>query len=92
MPYSKTDMYYQSYKWSVYATVDPKISGRPNNVVFNREQGYEVLYMINYLLTELNVDSKSIGQRIEKFIKTDLPYNQSTQKEVESWIKKYLTL
>jgi hypothetical protein len=26
------------------------------------------------------------------YIKVDLPYNISTQKEVESWIKKYLTL
>lgn len=77
-------MYYQSYKWSVYAAVDPKISGRPNNVAFNREQDYEVLYMVNHLLCELDLHSKAVGQKIEKFTKTDLLYTKSTQKDVES--------
>lgn len=92
MPYTKSDMYYQNYQWSVYDTKDRRISGQPDGTKFSRNEGHEILYLINYLLREFNSTTKTTGQKIERFIKTDLPYNITTQKEVELWIKKYIQI
>lgn len=90
MPYSKSDMVYHSYQWSAYPANDPRLSGAPDETKFTRNEGYEVLYLINYLMQTLKSPTKTTGRKIEKFIKTDLPYNITTQKEVAIWIEKYI--
>lgn len=44
---NKGDLVYNDYSWAAYGKDDPKIAGEPDSTLFNRKEGYEVLYFIN---------------------------------------------
>ena len=80
--YKKSDMIYDDYSWTAYENDDPKISGEPDSTLFNRHEGYEVLYMINKMASSI-----SNGKKIEKLIHNKLPSNIRKQSSVRDWIK-----
>ena len=86
---TRSDLKFE-YTWTAYPSDDPKISGHPDDTLFNRQQGYEVLYLINKLLELWNWNQKESGLRIEKLIKTDLPGNIRSQKNMKEWLSKNL--
>lgn len=83
--YKKSDMVYDDYSWTTCGSDDPKISGEPDSTLFNRKEGYEVLYLINKIAS-----SKSEGEKIEKLIHDKLPSDIRKQSEVKKWIKENL--
>lgn len=80
--YKKSDMVYDDYSWTAYENDDPKVSGEPDSTLFNRHEGYEVLYMINKIAS-----STSNGKKIEKLIHNELPSNIRKQSSVKDWIE-----
>jgi hypothetical protein len=86
MTFKKSDMQYDHYSWSAYGGDDPKITGKPDNTMFSRKEGYEVLYMINKVLNHRNLTSATSGEKAELKIKNDLPGNTRSQENVFNWL------
>ena len=64
----KSDLEY-TYSWTAIDGDDPKISGIPDNTLFNRNEGYEDLYLINKFANIHSLNQKKSGKKIEKMIK-----------------------
>lgn len=86
MNFSRNDMVYTDYSWTAIKGDDPRISGKPDSTLFNRHEGYEVLYLINALAKEQNFVQKNTGQKIEKMIRMKLPGDVRSQEKVKNWI------
>jgi len=84
--YNKSDMVYKDYSWTAIKGDDPKITGEPDSTLFNRHEGYEVLYMINKCMVKWEFHSVSSGQKIEKMIRLHLPSDTRSQKNVYDWL------
>lgn len=84
---AKSDLYYTDYKWTAYGGDDPKITGKPDNTLFNRHEGYEVLYLINSFSEKHAFKQKEYGTKIEKMIRNELPSDIRGQEKVVSWIE-----
>lgn len=79
--YTKDDLYYSDYKWTLYANRHARISGLPDNTPFNRHEGYEVLYLINHL-----AGNTEEALEMERLIRNVLPVEINRQKDVVEWI------
>ena len=85
MFYHKSDLIY-SYQWETYDD-DPKLRGEPDHSLFNRHQGWEVLYLINKLGEAYHIELKSAGNKMERMIREHLPSNIRSQVNVKQWIR-----
>lgn len=83
---NKSDLKY-SYSWTAYGNDDPEITGNPDSTLFNRKEGYEVLYLINKISSIYNLKQKKSGLKLEKMINEDLPSNVRSQENVKIWLK-----
>jgi len=84
--FKKSDLVYE-YNWSPYEKDDPRISGMPDTTEFNRKEGLQVLYVINYLTDHLAWSVESFGNKLEKLIHDRLPKGMNNQKDTIQWIK-----
>lgn len=66
---------------------DPKISGEPDSTLFNRNELYEVRYLINKLAELWGFKEKSSCLKIETMIKKHLPSEIRSQSNVKQWIQ-----
>ncbi len=48
--FSRRNLHYSDYKWTAYAQNDPHVAGKPDDTLFNKEEGNEVVYLINKLM------------------------------------------
>jgi hypothetical protein len=76
-----------SYSWLALLPDDPKISGQLDNTPFNRDEGAEVLYLINTFAAEFGLKQKDSGLKIERMIKNHLPASVRTQANVKTWLQ-----
>lgn len=88
MSFTKANMLYNHYSWTAIKGDDPKISGVPDSTLFNRNEGYEVLYLINKIMDSQSWVNVVTGQKIERMFKTGLPGEVRGQKNVVEWIIK----
>lgn len=86
MSFTKSNLLYNHYSWTAMKGDDPKISGVPDSTLFNRNEGYEVLYMINKIMESQNWVNITTGQKIENMIRTGVPGDIRGQKNVVEWI------
>lgn len=82
---NKTDLKL-SYSWEAIKGDNPKISGHPDSTLFNRHEGYEVLYLINKFSEKHDLQNKSSGHKIENMIRLHLPAEIRKQENVMEWI------
>lgn len=82
---SKSDLQYK-YSWTAIDGDNPKVTGKPDSTMFNRNEGYEVLYLINKLAEIWNWKKKASCLKLETLIKEYLPSNVRSQENVENWI------
>ena len=89
---SKSDLQYE-YSWTAIEGDNPKVAGKPDSTMFNRNEGYEVLYLINKLAETWNWKKKASCLKLETIIKKHLPSNIRSQENVKKWLadnwKKY---
>ncbi len=83
--YSKADMLF-TYEWSTRED-DPALRGEPDSSLFNRHQGWEVLYMINKIMAKKGYMTVSTGNKIERLIKEHLPSDVRSQERVIKWVE-----
>jgi len=88
--FSRKNLFYSDYKWTVYAQTDPHVSGKPDDTTFNKEEGNEVVYLINKLMLLWDYRFPSTGNKIEKLIHDNLPQELSKQQEVQAWLRSML--
>jgi len=75
-----------NYSWSAIPGDDPRISGKPDSTLLNRNEGYEVLYFINKFAELNNLQSKESCLKIELMIIKHLPGDIRSQEKVMGWI------
>jgi hypothetical protein len=86
--FNKAHLLYKDYDWKTYDDDDPKVTGFPDNTLFNRHQGFEILYLINKLMEEWKFKNIASGQHMEKLIREYLPSDIRSQLHVKEWLKK----
>ncbi|MDZ7691867.1 MAG: hypothetical protein U5K69_12190 [Balneolaceae bacterium] len=81
----KGDLKYD-YSWTSNLGKNPKFEGKPDSNLFDREEGHEVLYLINEYAKENNIDDKETAREIENQLRKNLDKNLTTQRSVFEWI------
>lgn len=76
------------YSWSAISGDNPKVVGEPDSTLFNRNEGYEVLYLINKLSKIWGFKEKASALKLEKMINEELPSDIRSQENVKSWLSK----
>jgi hypothetical protein len=66
---------------------DSKISGKIDETRFNKNQGMEVLYLINKLVDLWDFSKIESCIKIERCIREKLPPKITKQEEVATWIQ-----
>lgn len=85
--YKKSDMLYQdNYSWEATMGDDPEIIGSPDNVLFNRNEGYEVLDLINEIANDNDWKNKQSCEILERLIHDMLPQNIRGRSNVKDWL------
>jgi len=84
MQYHKEDMIGQLYQWNE----DKQLlsGGTPSRKAFDRFNGYQVLYIINYYASFFENFSKEQGRLVERMIMNDLPVEVRSEMSVFNWI------
>ena len=88
--FSRKNLFYGDYKWSVYPANDPHVNGKIDSTIFNRTEGNEIVYIINKLMTIWDYRFTTSGNKMEKLIHDQLPEYVSTQEAVQQWLKETL--
>jgi len=85
--FSRRNLHYSDYKWSVYPHNDPRVNGKPDGTVFDRAEGNEMVYLVNKLMMLWDYRFANTGNKIEKLIHDKLPAEVTAQDDVQNWIK-----
>ncbi len=83
--FTRNDLRY-SYDWRASEGDNKRITGFPDDVLLNRNEGYEVLYFINKYMTNKSWQQLSTFQKLESTIKNDLPSNIRSHNNVRNWL------
>jgi hypothetical protein len=83
---TKSDLYYQDYSWTALAGDNPRITGKPDSTLLNRNEGYEILYFINKFCEIHSLKNKETATKIERMIKEELPGDTRSQENVSKWL------
>ena len=74
------------YNW-LPETGTSVFDGEATRRLFNRYNGYQVLFIINLLLDSCGNFSIDQGRQIEKLIINKLPFNPSSELTVFNWLQ-----
>jgi hypothetical protein len=77
------------YRWQASEGDNARLV-KHDAIMFNRREGYEVVRMIQRMCDHFDYTSEEDVQRVETAIKTALPGNVRSQKNVQAWLKEYL--
>lgn len=81
----KKDLQYD-YSWNKPGN-NPKSGEKPESTVFDREEGSDVLSVINRYADEHDITDKSRALKMESRIRTEMHDDIGTHKEVYQWLK-----
>lgn len=86
--FTKTNLSLDHYTWDALPDDDPHVTGEPDSTLFNRQQGYEVLYMLNTVLSaSAPITALHEG---EQLIRDELPSDTRKQLDVKKWLDAHL--
>lgn len=85
--FSRRNLHYTDYKWSTYNQNDPRVNGKPDATPFTKDEGNEVVYLINKLMILWDYRFTNTGNKMEKLIHDQLPSEIVMQHDVQEWIK-----
>jgi len=90
MEFRKEHLINKHYDWSI-GTERNIIPGSPDRRLFDRLNGNQILYLINFFGHSIGNITLDDGQRIENLIMKELPAELKSEKTVFNWlIEKYL--
>lgn len=80
------------YTWTAAANDDnAKITGFPDNIYLNRNEGYEVLHFLNRYMTGKNWSDKLTLNKLEKAVRDSQPGQKRKHSEVRAWLDNNFT-
>lgn len=88
--FSRRNLHYSDYKWTSYIQHDPRVNGKPDDTLFNKDEGNEVVYLINRLMGLWDYRFSNTGNKMEKLIHDELPADIFKQEDVQTWLKSHL--
>lgn len=88
--FSRRNLFYSDYKWSIYTPNDPRVNGKPDSTPFSKEEGNEMVYLINRLMVLWDYRFANTGNKMEKLIHDKLPGTVTSQEGVQQWLKQNL--
>lgn len=71
-----------AYQWNAIPPDDPRITGKPDAIFLNRNEGYEVLNFLNR-----NCSDTPAALKAESLIRTQLPGYVRSRENVLQWLK-----
>ena len=77
----------QIYNWTPLPHDDPKVSGVPDATLVDRNEGYEILFLIEATIGAWGLSTKDDGLKIERLIHKVPPYIRS-QASIINWVCK----
>jgi len=87
MLFSRRNLFYSDYKWTAYVPDDPRTTGKPDDTPFSKNEGNEVVYLINRLMVLWDYRFSNTGNKMEKLIHDKMPADVNTQENVQQWLK-----
>jgi hypothetical protein len=79
----------KTYEWPENKSISEK--SEPGRQLFDRFNGDHLLYMINFFGASVGLFSINDGQKVEKLITSQLPFDVKSEIGVFNWLKgKYL--
>ncbi|GAB3416196.1 hypothetical protein [Niabella aquatica] len=85
MHFQKQDLVGTHYTWN---KTQPSFSGQPSRRSFDKNNGDQVLFLINYYASLAGLSSLSEGRMIEQTITRDLPDNAKSEVSAFHWIRR----
>ena len=85
MHFQKQDRDGQHYTWNQVS--DNRFLGTPSRRLFDRFNGEQVLFLINYYASQSDQFSVDDGKRIEQQINHSLPLEAKSEISVFNWIR-----
>lgn len=86
---SKLQMTYKNYSWTNFEEGDPRISGNLDSTTFNRNEGNEMLYIIQKLIEIWKLEDRKSVRKLEKMIFKFLPDEIVKQEDVKNWVRNH---
>lgn len=80
----------KKYQWKA-GDGDDKKSVAHDRIMFSRRQGYEVIPMLQKVANHFGYETEADVKRIEEAIRTALPSNVRSRKNVFNWLVDYLS-
>lgn len=82
----RSDLQYD-YSWSSYPGDSPRSESTSKSSLFRRDEGSDVLAIINEYADENDIKNKEEALRIEKLIREKLNKEDMTRREVKVWLE-----
>ena len=86
MPFLKEDLTGQHYSWTG-AVGSPTFTGHPSRRLFDRYNGHQVLFIINFYASLSDKFTLGEGHRIEELLSSRLPMEAKSEISVFNWLK-----
>lgn len=84
---SKLNMIYKDYLWKNFEEGDPKVTGKLDSTLFDKREGYEMLYIIEKLVEIWKLEDRRSVRKLEKMIYKFLPDDKQKQEDVKNWVR-----
>lgn len=81
-----TNVLRHSAKWTTTEEASSRITGFPDTIELNVNEGYEVLYFVCRYMSYRGWYSETTFQNIETVIKTRLPFAVRTHNDIKEWL------
>lgn len=82
---TKSDLKF-TYSWTAIPPDDARITGFPDSTLLNRNEGYEVLALINRVAAASKWTDKAPALKVERMIKSHLPGDIRSHANVWKWL------
>ena len=83
---TEADLQYDGYLQTIYDVNDPRISGDTDRTPFNKMELHEVLFVMNHVLSKLQILNPIYIQIIERFVRLFMPKHINNQIRALNWI------
>ena len=90
MHFQKQDLHYTYYEWDEDQV--HMYTGQPSRRVFNKYDGNQVLFLINFYASLSNRFTIAEGRQIEHRILTELPGEIKSELSVYNWLRNTIFL
>lgn len=67
--FAKEDLAFDGYNHTAWPDDDPRLTGKPDSILLNKSESYEMVYFINRYMTAKVWKQKETFQKIEKYLK-----------------------